>query len=405
MAKVLTKFAMLREATLPIISCSTRDTIHVRDVLRVLVDEMPTPWEEKTKIDENGLYYFVVPKGTRREQMPDLDKTYQVLQNKSATLFVVNPPIIMDVMFDAGEVPVPRSMMFEAMEDLLGKEKAKEMLPALGGVTLKEATEYAKITMVRDKSLTPQGMVLTRKSFFSPQAGLTLVDAHQDFYMPDKKLAEWIGEQKQFFLAETIDFRLRPRGLLFDGPPGVGKTAGAKYIAEQWGVPMYRFDVATTQNKWLGETEANMQRNLDRLDHEEPCVALFDEVEKIFSKNQFDGGYRQTLMSQLLWWLAERRSRVLVIMTTNKSSVIPNELYRERRIDQAMVFPGLDEDALGPFLKEVFDTFKIVPTAKMVMDMSKKLMAGQDFVAQAAATEAVIQKVKAMMLTGGAGNA
>ena len=52
-------------------------------------------------------------------------------------------------------------------------------------------------------------------------------------------------------------------------------------------------------------------------------------------------GTTTTMMSQLLWWLAEHKSRVLTIMTTNNSKVLPKELYREGRIDEVMWFSGL----------------------------------------------------------------
>ena len=124
-------------------------------------------------------------------------------------------------------------------------------------------------------------------------------------------------------------------------------------------MPLYRVDIGGTKNKYVGQSEGNMLTNLSRLDHEEPCVALLDEVEKVFATSNNDSsGTTSTMLSQLLWWLAERRTRVLVIMTTNKASALPKELYREGRIDKVMVFNGLNHDEAVPFVKSVFGTFK-----------------------------------------------
>ena len=99
--------------------------------------------------------------------------------------------------------------------------------------------------------------------------------------------------------------------------------------------------------------------NLSRLDHEEPAVALLDEVEKVFATSNNDtSGTTSTMLSQLLWWLAERKSRVLLIMTTNNAKALPKELYREGRVDQVMMFAGLNEEEAYDFAKDVLLTFK-----------------------------------------------
>jgi SpoVK/Ycf46/Vps4 family AAA+-type ATPase len=235
------------------------------------------------------------------------------------------------------------------------------MLRALGGVTIKECAELAQLTMARDGGLTAQGIVATRKQFFQGQRGLTLVESHQDFYLPDPELAEWIERERPFFVNEGVDPRLVPRGLLLDGPPGVGKTSGAKYIADKWGVPLYRFDLSGTKDKYVGQSERFMSANLQRIDQEEPCVVLFDEIEKSFSVTHFggDGNTSSGMLSQLLWWLAEHKSRVLSIMTTNDARKLPPELHRERRIDRAMELEGLSIDEAEGFVEALLKTFSI----------------------------------------------
>jgi SpoVK/Ycf46/Vps4 family AAA+-type ATPase len=104
---------------------------------------------------------------------------------------------------------------------------------------------------------------------------------------------------------------------------------------------------------------------LSQLDHEEPCVALLDEVEKVFSRGSGDhSGVTSSLLSQLLWWLAERRSRVLVVLTTNDRQKLPRELYRAGRIDEVMWFGGLQATAALQFARRVLETF---PTAKKLV--------------------------------------
>jgi ATP-dependent 26S proteasome regulatory subunit len=124
-------------------------------------------------------------------------------------------------------------------------------------------------------------------------------------------------------------------------------------------VPLYRFDVGGAKGKYVGASEGNMLANLARLDNAEPCVCLVDEIEKVFSakSGDSDSGTTTTMLSQLLWWLAEHKSRVLTIMTTNNAKALPPELYREGRIDEVIVFEGLTGHDAASFIEGVLATF------------------------------------------------
>lgn len=71
------------------------------------------------------------------------------------------------------------------------------------------------------------------------------------------------------------------------------------------------------------------------------CVIIFDEVEKVF-QSQSDSGVTSRMLSQLLWWLQSHKSKVFTVMTTNDMAKIPEELYREGRIDQTIPFLGIE---------------------------------------------------------------
>lgn len=386
-------------AQLPIVAVTSRDTMNLNDVIKEITGITPAVFEANMEIGKNKLYTFVqTGKGV---ELP-LTKLYEKLAARESTLVIVNSPRIIEPMFDAGEVPVPKSLLqkllIEVVED---KAKANSLLRGLGGCTIKEAAELARLTMARDDSLTVEGVMETRKTSFQASSGLTQVDAKQGFYMPPEKLAKWVNKEKDYFLTGS-DMRLIPRGLLLDGPPGVGKTAAAKWMAGQIGVPLYRVDIGGTKNKYVGQSEANLLTNLSRLDHEEPCIALLDEVEKVFATSNNDAsGTTSTMLSQLLWWLAERQSRVLVVMTTNKASSLPKELYREGRIDEVMWFGGLEKGGAALFVSQVLNTFgKVSYTQKHVDAIveeafaSSKIDTNPPTVSQAALTTQVYSFVK-----------
>jgi SpoVK/Ycf46/Vps4 family AAA+-type ATPase len=173
-----------------------------------------------------------------------------------------------------------------------------------------------------------------------------------------------VAKEKQFFL-HSRDERLVPRGLLFDGPPGTGKTMAAKYLAYELAVPLYRLDVSGVKGKYVGESESSFSEALRRIESSAPCVVLLDEVEKLFAGND-TSGVTQGILASLLWWLQEHGSRVLTVMTTNKVSTVPAELYRPGRIDEVYKFSLLESTEAQKLAKFILKTYDVKCTAKVL---------------------------------------
>ncbi len=349
------------DGSIPIIALRTRDALNAGAVIHEITGRDPVIYDPQAKTVMKADSLLVAYWSEKLEDW-HWHSIYEWMVKHDCSLIVINPGKLDPTMFDAGELPVPKSMLLKQLLSVTDDEgKAKELLAALGGVTIKEMVDLIRLTMARDHGLTPQGLVATRRTFFAGQPGLHLVDTVQVFYQPNEDLIGWLKLEKPYFL-NGADPRLVPRGLAFDGPSGVGKTSAAKWLAEKLGVPLYRIDLGGTKDRWTGSSEHNMLANLQRLDHEAPCCLLLDEVEKVFGVDHNDGGTTSTMLSQLLWWLAEHRSRVLTLMTTNNASKLPTELYREGRIDKVIKFEGLGTEAATEFAEAVFKTFGVEPT-------------------------------------------
>lgn len=119
-----------------------------------------------------------------------------------------------------------------------------------------------------------------------------------------------------------------------------GKTLASMYLASEFGVPLYRLDLGTMMGKYVGQSEESLNAALAQVDLVAPCVVIFDEVEKVFQNNS-DSGVTSRMLSQLLWWLQSHKSKVFTVMTTNAIEKIPEELYREGRIDITLQFLGI----------------------------------------------------------------
>jgi len=77
--------------------------------------------------------------------------------------------------------------------------------------------------------------------------------------------------------------RGRGTAALFSGGSGTGKTMAAEVIANALGLDLYRIDLARVVNKYIGETEKNLDRVFDAAESAN-AILFFDEADALFGK-------------------------------------------------------------------------------------------------------------------------
>jgi hypothetical protein len=161
---------------------------------------------------------------------------------------------------------------------------------------------------------------------------------------PDLKVAgldglkAWLVEKKKVFFASEEALRQRdlhtPKGILLAGVPGCGKSYSAKMIAKEWELPLFRFDLDTVYDKWVGESEKRMREALEFIDNVSPCVVWIDEIEKALSVSDAGNDTGKRVLGLFLFWLQESFSRVFLVATANDISALPPELFRKGRFSE-----------------------------------------------------------------------
>lgn len=394
------------QAGLPLIHVRTDDIINVQEVLEFIAGEKVSPLNVPTTI--NNISELQVPKGRvhyTSSECKSLAKFYRFCVDNEKTVIFVNTDKSV-LQFDGGQLLPPQAMVLQVLGEI--SDEPETLLPAFGGLTIKDISEIAKLTMTRDESLTVRGVNETRRSYTSLR-GIVQVDTDLSYYVTPTSLEDWMAKNSVLF-TKPVHPSLTPRGLLFDGPPGTGKTLASKYIAADFGVPLYRLDLGSMMGKYVGESENNLNAALAQVDQVEPCVVILDEVEKIFQGNS-DSGVTSRLLSQLLWWLQEHKSKVFTVMTTNNMKKIPEELYREGRIDASLAFLGIENFLDGyEFAKGAFDNMmeevkgKTKVAAEVYKDLNKRIKAlyGDGHpVPQAKLTQVAYTMVREVIAQGG----
>jgi hypothetical protein len=145
-----------------------------------------------------------------------------------------------------------------------------------------------------------------------------------------------------------LDWRMRPGGgrgrgitALFAGDSGTGKTMSAEVIAGELGLDLYAINLATVVDKYVGETE----KNLDRLFTEAAGVngvLLFDEADAIFGKRSEVRDAHDRYANIESAFLLQRMESFdgLAVLATNLRSNLDEAFTR--RLDAVVDFPTPD---------------------------------------------------------------
>ena len=132
----------------------------------------------------------------------------------------------------------------------------------------------------------------------------------------------------------------RRRGLtaLFAGPSGTGKTMAAEVLAGELGLDLYAVDLATVVDKYVGETE----KNLDRIFAESERVngvILFDEADALFGKRSEVSDAHDRYANVEVAYLLQRMELFdgVAILATNLRANLDEAFTR--RLDSLVDFP------------------------------------------------------------------
>jgi SpoVK/Ycf46/Vps4 family AAA+-type ATPase len=134
-------------------------------------------------------------------------------------------------------------------------------------------------------------------------------------------------------------FGLRPRKtILLYGPPGCGKSLGAKRLAWKTGLPLMKVRFDTLISSYFGESAANL-RAIFEAAQEHPCVLLLDECDFIARSrnNSKDIGEAARIVNSLLQLMEDYDAPGLLVATTNVESSLDSALFR--RFDDVFQVP------------------------------------------------------------------
>ena len=159
--------------------------------------------------------------------------------------------------------------------------------------------------------------------------------------------AHFWKENEDWYRERLIPWR---RGWLLHGPPGTGKTAMIRAIAEDLDLPVFVYDLASLMNEEFQNAWSQMLSQV-------PCMAVIEDIDAVFDGRKNTTGREQHLTFDCLLNCMdgiERCDGLFVVITTNKLEHIDPALglpdengksSRPGRIDRTLFLGPLTEAA------------------------------------------------------------
>jgi transitional endoplasmic reticulum ATPase len=167
-------------------------------------------------------------------------------------------------------------------------------------------------------------------------------------------IIEWPTRYPDLFALGRVT---APKGILFSGPSGTGKTLMAKALAGETGLNFISISAPILFSKWLGESEKALHQIFKKAKQSAPCILFFDEIDALgMSRNAtLEGSSTVERVSTQFFNELDNmsdHSQVIVLGASNREEFLDPALTRAGRLDCILRFPIPDE-------RDRLDIFKV----------------------------------------------
>ncbi len=144
--------------------------------------------------------------------------------------------------------------------------------------------------------------------------------------------------------------------MILSGPPGLGKSLAAKFVANELDKECHIKPLAELVDKWVGATEKNIQGAFTDAE-EAGAVLVIDEVDAISGDRDESGRNHQISMVNSLLQALDSYNGIVIFTTNSTKRMDPAVL---RRCLLEIEFKHLTSKQADAFAKMMFPTYKII---------------------------------------------
>ncbi|OHS97380.1 ATPase, AAA family protein [Tritrichomonas foetus] len=147
-----------------------------------------------------------------------------------------------------------------------------------------------------------------------------------------------INEIKLFLRVSFSDDSslLQYSGIMLTGKSGNGKSLIIRALSEEFEVPFFVLEFDKVFSRYLGESEKAIREVFAAARFFSPCAVIIEDIDAIGAKRSDESGVGGRVLSTLLNEIdgINKKSKVLLIATTNAPQIVDSALMRPGRFDR-----------------------------------------------------------------------
>lgn len=282
------------------------------------------------------------------------------------SLMEVNDRLVQSPHVATIEIPMPDSETRQSFVDHFDKNegglarvtdfKANELGQLANGLTLVNVNMLLAKAKRSGKKIDGQRFSQLKKMAIERQCQGLL-----EFVQPEHTLDLVVGhdaakgrlrQDAEFIMSGRLD--ASPMGYLFCGPVGTGKTFLAECFAGSIGIPCVK--LKNFRSKYVGETEANLERVLNVLRSLGPVVVMIDEADAALGNRTSggDSGTSARVFSMIASQMGntDYRGKIIWMLMTCRPDLLPIDLKRQGRAEVhiPLFYPRDDDEVKKMFV-------------------------------------------------------